>query len=477
LFLAGTGAASFVGGLVELVRAGGAGLTPGPFFSVSNIVLMIVGAAQLKLGLNAWRLGNRRQLPSFGIQAPLWRWLLAGSVLCFVIILPLGPGPDRRHLFLATLAVWFTGVWAVQLTHSAWQFKLPGWAHSRLARWTGHAACIAAAALVAVEIGLEIYSRAAGDPLPVTYVVRRQTLPPGASLQGRNVNRLGYWDDDFQADARPGTFRIAVLGDELALSGTAETNFAARTEKLLPGVELLNFGVCEAGPREYAALAPSQAAAYHPQLIVALLAVATDITEELPLPDRFDLHGLQLYQLGAQTLFAHRLASGELNPILLSPADQETYLQTAAARIEVCRTPMPEPVRDRWNEVFGHLAHLAAACRALQIDLALVVAPADFQVDDNLRKTLCRRRGLSPQAMDLDLPQRRLAVFARRQELPVLDLLPQFRAAGEPLFVRYGHRWNDRGNALAAEALAAWLAHRFPQHMPHVAQATAAAPR
>ena len=42
---------------------------------------------------------------------------------------------------------------------------------------------------------------------------------------------------------------LAVIGDEITLSGSHESNFLTRIERSLDGVEIYNFGLPRSGPR------------------------------------------------------------------------------------------------------------------------------------------------------------------------------------------------------------------------------------
>ena len=125
-----------------------------------------------------------------------------------------------------------------------------------------------------------------------------------AEFRGQVVNRLGYWGSEFESSPQPGVFRIAAVGDGVMLSGTAETNFLAQLRRRMPHVEVYNFGIPEAGPREYAAQVACDVANYQPNLVLAFVSVRDDVTQELPVPSYFEWQGLGLYQLGLRAIAA-----------------------------------------------------------------------------------------------------------------------------------------------------------------------------
>lgn len=64
--------------------------------------------------------------------------------------------------------------------------------------------------------------------------------------------------------------------------------------------------------------------------------------------------------------------------------------------------------------------------------------------------------GTVPEDFDLEKPQRVLAQFFDREDIPYLDLLPELRKArhGKDLYFWLDQHWNAQGNAVAAALLA-----------------------
>jgi len=58
--------------------------------------------------------------------------------------------------------------------------------------------------------------------------------------------------------------------------------------------------------------------------------------------------------------------------------------------------------------------------------------------------------------IDLTLPQRRLLDFCRAEGIACLDLLPLFAGSSDLYLVQDTH-WNEKGNLVAAQAIAPWL--------------------
>ena len=73
---------------------------------------------------------------------------------------------------------------------------------------------------------------------------------------------------------------------------------------------------------------------------------------------------------------------------------------------------------------------------------------------------------------DVDLPQRRLTVFAEDRSLPVLDLLPYLRHCEASPYVPNNYQWNEVGKTAAAEAIGGWLESRYRGQISATSQLT-----
>jgi hypothetical protein len=430
--------------------------SPRPYRAPAAIVLVVTAFVQLRVALACWK--NRRWLHLRAVQAGLFcEWLIVGAVLAYLLLLCLGPDPNLRYLYRAAGVVWYTAL-LLPLLAAQPAPSLPARRFSF--RWTGHVLFFAAVLLVTAEGSTRVYSSLADRRLPVTFVARQHALVPGSEFRGGKVNRLGYWGEEFEAHVPKGVFRVAVLGDESTLCGTAQTNFLAQVESRLPGVQVYNFGVPSAGPREYAALLTHDVLAYRPHLVLTCVSVGDDVTHSLPLPDWFDWQGLYVYQLGAQPA-VRRDAVSAILPAAQGPPQADAFLRAAAARIDVCRAPWDQDMRRCWDNAIAYLDDIVETCRLAGVETALVVVPGRHQVEPQLCRTLCRRQGFAAGELDLELPQRELGVFAQRRGVAMLDLLPHFRAAVGPVYDRNELSWNDEGNRLAADVIGGWLQRRF----------------
>lgn len=135
-----------------------------------------------------------------------------------------------------------------------------------------------------------------------------------------------------------------------------------------------------------------------------------------------------------------------------APADVAYYRTYAAVFSE------SGPDLDRsWALVEALLDRLDEDVAASGARLAVVAIPHVWQVDSAVAARFGAAAARANLAVDLETPPRRLAAAARRLDWDYLDLLETFRSAHGETGVYDGigpeAHWNDRGRAVAAEAI------------------------
>ena len=405
--------------------------------------------------------------------------MFLGVVGSYLVALAIGPRPGVSWMFLAGTALWSV---LILLPLVAEPQSLAEWRKLVNGRRPRRAGLIAYAMLVAVvslEVALRLASLSGASSLLAETPAQPQRLshPARSShASGESEIKLVNWmaNEDLHSvptkpaelSTEPATFRVAVVGDEMTLSGSADSNCLAQLEAQLAGVEIHNFSLPQAGPRQYATQLIRQVEAVKPNLVLLFVSLSDDITAESPRLSFFDWRSLQTARLVAR--LAHVSAANDAQQPSPSDADEaQAYLSRAGAELAICRTPLSDRMRARWKVALTDLDALAERCRAKQLPLAIVAVPPQFQVNVALCETLRRRQGCDSSDIDLELPQRRLAAFAAERQVPLLDLLPYLRRAERPVYERNAAGWNDAGNAVAAEALGGWLSSQF--RLPQVA--------
>jgi hypothetical protein len=202
---------------------------------------------------------------------------------------------------------------------------------------------------------------------------------------------------------------------------------------------------------------------FQPDLVLCLGSLGDDITQERPAPGVFDWRGLRLVQLAQMSLSEGRWATADTRGTSAPPTTDPAmaYLQSGAVRLNVCRAPISPAMDARWNQKLAYFDDVVQSCRRHDLPLALVLVPGEFQVDQVLLSTLARRVGCAGEQLDLDMPQRRLAVFAEQRDVPLLDLLPRLRSSPQPAFRHNARGLSPSGSEIAADAMIRWLTDQF----------------
>jgi hypothetical protein len=321
--------------------------------------------------------------------------------------------------------------------------------------------------LILTELSLRAFAAWAGSSLVLRDTLDAHRLTPGQDYgDGLRGNSLGYPGPDFQRARRPGVMRIAALGDSFAVGPAVAfaDNYLTRLQSAWPGVEVYNFGVSAAGPREYRAILQRDVWAFQPDLVLVSIFVGNDITETLATPRAMDPRQLSLYLLVTRGWLLTRencrqpSGLGGAKPARLPPPglSPKLFREVEARRLAVCLKVPPPSLEKKWRRALDHLRDMVTDCRRRQVPIAMVLIPDEFQVNSAVLADALAEAQMSRPALDLELPQRRLAAFFQQQAVPCLDLLPAFRGQPDTFAPRDTH-WNVRGNRLAASQIAAWL--------------------
>jgi hypothetical protein len=327
--------------------------------------------------------------------------------------------------------------------------------------------------LALAELSLRLYAAVSGNSLLIAETVAAYRLVPGRDYgNGLRGNQFGYPGPDFRVEKGSGVCRIAALGDSFAVGPAVPfaDNYLTRLEKLLPNVEVYNFGVSGAGPREYWTILNQHVWTYRPDAVLVSVFVGNDITEWMATPRHMDPRqyatylllargGKLLLEKGARTLFTGAGNDSTEEKRVLTPLSQVTFDEVEARRLAVCLKETQPDLERKWQRALGYLQAIIEACRERSVPIFFVLIPDEFQVNPGVLARALAKAGRETSEMDLPLPQRRLQQFCDSQGVPCLDLLPAFARTPQTYAPRDTH-WNVRGNELAAEQLAAWLARR-----------------
>ncbi|MCK9996106.1 MAG: SGNH/GDSL hydrolase family protein [Candidatus Krumholzibacteria bacterium] len=295
-----------------------------------------------------------------------------------------------------------------------------------------------------------------------------------------HVNEYGFRDRNYPLTKPTGSYRVLGLGDSFVYGAVStRDNFLRVAERTLDdGTDILLMGVPGWSTENELGVLEDFGLGLEPDLVIVNFFVGNDVTgipvrgrvirgniypTTSPLPVRNLLRKSQLFvmfeslvlrgmmkQLKDDETQAH---TGETESDQVS----ELYLKIVPHNLPVFSREPDKRTAALWVEAESYLNRIDEVCRAVRVPWMLVVIPDEMQVDPVVRSQVLEGLGLSWENYDFDAPQRRLNDWARKHDIPVLDLLPVMRAEHDPaarLYVPNDTHWNKRGNFVAGQAVA-----------------------
>lgn len=349
----------------------------------------------------------------------------------------------------------------------------------------------AVASLVLLELTLRVVSSFVGVPILINEdsdsQIRRDA---GRLLHGDRrfdtlINEGGHFDSPFLPRSELSGPLVASIGGSFSYGVVPHAfHFTTAAERSLPGVQVYNMGSAGIDPYDYRHLLKTEAIPLDPDLVIVHLFVGRDIVATRPYraPPRWHDADISLVAMLARRLVVLSRAEiqnwidsedaldavspnggapGEQYPWLADPLREppslgaEVFLELErrnADRIGVDDPALYEGFEDALD---------ALDAAAADFPLAFVLIPDVFQVEDGLWRAV--QEG-SPIPMERDRPQRQVTAWMTEHDIPVLDLLPALRSVpalpdgSRHLYHRQDPHFNARGNAIAGEALAGFIA-------------------
>lgn len=289
------------------------------------------------------------------------------------------------------------------------------------------------------------------------------------------INAQGVRDDEPIGPKPARERRVVVLGDSIAFAVQVEARetFCERLEQRLNRRQdgwryrVINAGVQGYGPSEVVRFYETVANAFEPDLILAVTFVANDAVEALDRAWRLGDERSAAEQARDET--ERRLRRLVRRSMVLQIVNQRVGL--VRERLQPARQPSPDrrlltyasPLRPDIAEGLTAarkaMARLAQAAGGQGARVALVLAPARFQLDEaefGRMRAEVTRFGFE---MDVDAASTRFAEAYAPLGLPQIDLLDAFRAAPDPsrmFFERTVHLTRE-GHQVAAAALGGFI--------------------
>ncbi len=292
-----------------------------------------------------------------------------------------------------------------------------------------------------------------------------------------SFNSEGMRDREHELEKAAGTYRVLVLGDsfmeamqvpfEASLPSLVERGLSERTGR---PVEVINGGTSGWGTDDQLRYYTQYAAKWKPDLILVAMTLHNDISDNL----REDWHRMEDGALVEQhrepkSYWAYKKI--QLKAFIATRFQTYTLWRKVRHRREIRDTGRElnqhivdlfhEPPSEKLARGFEMTEKLLGKLQAVagpDTRVALLLLPLHVQLTDSAFTEFVDRAQVAPTAMQLDRPQRVMTEAAQRLGIPVIDLLPRFRAWSatrqEPLYIDWDGHWNQAGHRLASEVSA-----------------------
>jgi lysophospholipase L1-like esterase len=269
------------------------------------------------------------------------------------------------------------------------------------------------------------------------------------------INSSGLREREIAA-VRPGTLRILVVGDSVVfgLGVRAEDAFPRALERVLQKqlqqpLEVINAGVPGYGTLQELKLFEETAGMLEPDAVLVTVSVFNDVEDNVKFA-----RPQKRWQNAPNLIY---------QPLRWLRQRSQLYMMMRQYRNAVSAETMmdihavhPLPATARGLQLTEEsLLDFAAAARRRGVAFGILLAPAQKQASPPIWSSTLRTHGLDEKAYSHEQPNQRFEDFARKHQLPVLDLLSLFRQDEGRLFEN--EHWTAAGHTRVAEAVADFL--------------------
>lgn len=334
----------------------------------------------------------------------------------------------------------------------------------------GISAAVLGVVLVVLELGIRLFF-----PQPTDYFYFKADWTPGERFQLWGVdiaiNSHGQRDYDYPLHKPDNTYRIAIIGDSVPFgTGVAiQDTYPKRLEALLnehsqgpQRFEVLTFTNGGNEPTGYLEMLRESASQFEPDLVMVSFTLndfERPVIQKTAIQRYYDM-----LRVAHEYMRVHShlyFLTFERSRVLLYRYKILDKSVRNAFQLAVLETN-GEVFEQAWRYTQGTLRTLRDESQALGAGFAIIVYPYEMQLSPDLLNLYREEYGfkLSDEVLSAK-PQRLLHAFGREQDIPILDVFPQFQDAArhEALYFReFGNSldWvhpNARGHEVGAAAV------------------------
>lgn len=110
-----------------------------------------------------------------------------------------------------------------------------------------------------------------------------------------------------------------------------------------------------------------------------------------------------------------------------------------------------------WLSLFDALNRIKNLCNSEQIDYQIVIVPTPVQIQQEWWNQIVQQYKLDLKIHDLFLPQKKIILFFKQNDIPYLDLtdglLQNFQVEKTPLYFPKNLHWNPKGHEVSSDLL------------------------
>lgn len=479
-------------------------VNPPPARSLVSILVLVglLGLCFAVVSYRTWRLtSSQQEIVSHWSPGFVLLWAL----LFWFLLLVNYPIPFQAHHRDKFLLVGVTGlVWALWFVLRP--LSLDRWLSSRLYGWLKiglvNLLVFATVGEVAMRLADPLLARSGLFGDKQTPANLRSHLAVRGSIGF--TNSQGFRDRERLVERATPAPRALALGDSFTWGAGVSYDEAFPTllerglQTSYQGVEVINLGVPAWGPHEELHLLQVYGIRYHPDLVVLNFFVGNDIQnkrgDDTNLPEILVVAGRSYYvhsngnwvhdTLGLDRWYLYHnlnylvrvgvsrmrragesrqgVMAGEWVPLV----SRGQYLRGIHESSDIYLTVNSPYFDHHWNRTKNTLLAMRDFLRANRIPLLIVLIPAPVQLDHALQAEYLASVRASADLYDFQKPQRLLRAWCQENEVPCIDLLPVFEAAGSPaaLYLQNDIHWTSAGHQLAAASIFPFLKPNLVRH-------------